>query len=298
MFSAVYLFVYIGFCVVFVEGRRRPVLGLGNLLCWKVAASSNDERLFFPVWGKLPGMNKSFVFLLLALLSLTCFAQNAATVIFTSGKAQIVGKDGQARPALRGSGLDAGETVETMDGRVQLRFLDGASMSLQAATRFRIDEFRFVDQGGKASAGDSAFFSLLKGGFRTLSGLIGKEHREQYKVDAVVATIGIRGTGYAAHLDEAGLDVSTFAGLVEVCSNAGCAFVAAGESVYVTDRDSPPRRDRGKNDGIGFVPTVPDVPPPQTVELPPVNATLPTTVMSPATAGGEYSPYTGSPTHR
>ncbi|HWY23269.1 MAG TPA: hypothetical protein VNX47_00020, partial [Nevskia sp.] len=41
-----------------------------------------------------------------------------------------------------------------------------------------------------------AFFSLLKGGFRSISGLIGKLNHDEYRVSTPVATIGIRGTDY------------------------------------------------------------------------------------------------------
>jgi hypothetical protein len=48
-----------------------------------------------------------------------------------------------------------------------------------------------------AQAGPSrAFFSLLKGGFRSVSGLIGKLNPDEYRVATPVATIGIRGTDY------------------------------------------------------------------------------------------------------
>jgi hypothetical protein len=207
---------------------------------------------------------KAALFVVLSLIAGACFAQGAASAVFVSGNAQIVGKDGQTRAAVRGGELFAGETVETVDGRVQLRFLDGASMSLQPATRFRVDEYRFVEQKGKASTGDRGFFSLLKGGFRTLTGLIGKQQREQYKVDAAVATIGIRGTDYSAHLTETGLSLSTFGGLVEVCSNAGCALVRPGETFVVADRDSKPQRKGPASEGMSVMP---DLPPPKPGEL-------------------------------
>ncbi|MFP5305877.1 MAG: hypothetical protein ACLGI7_08645, partial [Gammaproteobacteria bacterium] len=41
-----------------------------------------------------------------------------------------------------------------------------------------------------------AVFRLLKGGFRAVSGLIGKADPEEYRVSTPVATIGIRGTDY------------------------------------------------------------------------------------------------------
>jgi len=203
---------------------------------------------------------KAALFFALSLIAGACFAQGAASAVFVSGNAQIVGTDGQTRAAVRGGELFPGETVETVDGRVQLRFQDGASMSLQPATRFRVDEYRFVEQNGKASTGDRGFFSLLKGGFRTLTGLIGKQQREQYKVDAAVATIGIRGTDYSANLTEAGLSLSTFGGLVEVCSTAGCALVRPGETFVVADRDSKPQRKGPASEGMSVMP---DLPPPK-----------------------------------
>lgn len=197
-----------------------------------------------------------FVFLLLAA---PCFAQSAGSVVFVSGAAVIVAKDGQLRAVARGGEFGVGETIDTADGRVQLRFLDGASMSLQPATRFRIEDFRFVVQDGKAGGDDRGIFSLIKGGFRTITGLIGKERREQYRVDSAVATIGIRGTDYSAHLGEAGLSVSTFGGLVEVCSSAGCVQVGPGEVAVVPARDSRPQL-QGRLDGTLDGSAVPGLP--------------------------------------
>jgi len=39
-----------------------------------------------------------------------------------------------------------------------------------------------------------SFFRLVKGGFRSITGLVGKINRDEYKVATPVATIGIRGT--------------------------------------------------------------------------------------------------------
>lgn len=194
-----------------------------------------------------------------------CFAESAAAVVFASGAAVVVGKDGQARPVVRGGEIAAGETVDTADGRVQLRFLDGASMSLQPSTRFRVDDYRFSAQGSKAGDDDRGFFSLLKGGFRTITGLIGKERRAQYRVDTVVATIGIRGTDYSAQLGDAGLSVSTFGGLVEVCSDAGCAQIGSGETAVVPERNSRPRLQGKLGGSADGSPSGPGAPPPPVV---------------------------------
>ncbi len=224
------------------------------------------------------------LFALLLCLALPCLAENAATVMFSSGGAQIIAPDGQVRPAGRGAELGEGETLETRAGRVQLRFRDGASMSLQPETRFRVDAFHFSAYGG---TGDNAFFSLLKGGFRTLSGLIGKERREQYKVDAVVATIGIRGTDYSALLGEPGLDVATFGGVVEVCNDAGCALVKAGESVRVADRDTlPVPGGRRHVPEMGSVPAAPQIAAPRIIDLPAAPASPVGNMNTPPPTGG------------
>lgn len=56
---------------------------------------------------------------------------------------------------------------------------------------------------GAAGPGSRAFFRIMKGGFRAVSGLIGKVERNEYRVDTPVATIGIRGTDYVLILCDA-----------------------------------------------------------------------------------------------
>lgn len=186
--------------------------------------------------------------------------ETAASIVFASGKASIVDAKGVQRAAVRGGELMAGDTLDSNDGLVQLRFSDGASMSLQPATRFRVDEYRFRQEDGKASAEDKGFFSLLKGGFRTVTGLIGKQRKEQYRVQTAVAVIGIRGTDYLAKLDDQGLALSTFSGLVEVCNNAACLPVGVGQTVLVSGLNVPPVLQSNPPAGQGGQPGLPGVP--------------------------------------
>ena len=253
-----------------------------------------DERSRVLHFRNTATMNVQILAAFVALIfSNACFAQSAASVVFANGNAQILGRDGTIRTAARGGELAVGETIETTDGRVQLRFHDGANMSLQPATRFRVDEFRFSLENGKASADDRGFFSLLKGGLRTITGLIGKGRQQQYKVDTAVATIGIRGTEYGAKLNEAGLELSTFQGMVELCNNAGCALVAPGEIFTAADRNSLPRKlDKNPEDGI-IIPLTPSLPPPKPVESPELTLPAPASNITQPTPGPSYSPPTG-----
>ena len=160
-------------------------------------------------------------------------ADVAASVVFFSGKPQLTATNGVNRPLKKGDSLSSGETIDAADGRVQLRFADGASMSLQPGAQFRVDSFRFSGKNERAIPGDGVVITLVKGSLRTVTGWLGKLDRSQYRIGTSVATIGIRGTEFGAVMDGSGLTVSTYVGLVEVCSEVGCVQVAPSETVWV-----------------------------------------------------------------
>lgn len=80
---------------------------------------------------------------------------------------------------------------------LQVRFIDESILSMRESSEIRIDEFRFA---GKEDGTERAFFSLLKGGLRKVTGLIGRTNHKNYQMGSIVATIGIRGTDYATTL--------------------------------------------------------------------------------------------------
>ena len=80
---------------------------------------------------------------------------------------------------------------------LQVRFTDESIVSLKENSELRIDEFRFS---GKEDGSERGFLSLLKGGLRTVTGLVGRSNNANYRLSTVTATIGIRGTDYAATL--------------------------------------------------------------------------------------------------
>lgn len=173
---------------------------------------------------------------LFAAFPLAGHAAGAARVEFASSGVKALAADGRSRPLAKGAEIANGETIDTGSGRAQVRFSDGAQVSLQPQTRFRIDDYRFA---GKADGSEKGFFSLLKGGLRTITGLIGRGNRDNYKVRTAVATIGIRGTEYSVAYGNS-INVTTGEGLVEVCNAAGCLIVSSGETAYVADANTRP----------------------------------------------------------
>ncbi|MCL4723860.1 MAG: FecR domain-containing protein [Rhodocyclaceae bacterium] len=182
---------------------------------------------------------KSSVALMAALSAafpLAGHAANAARVDFAAGDVKALSPDGRSRPLAKGAEIASGETIDTGSGRAQVRFSDGAQVSLAPQTQFRIDDYRFS---GQADGSEKGFFSLLKGGLRTITGLVGRTNRDNYKVNTTVATIGIRGTEYSVTYGNS-INVTTGEGSVEVCNAAGCLILNSGETGYVPDSNTRP----------------------------------------------------------
>lgn len=190
------------------------------------------------------------VFLVLFLLPpAAATAGPAGTVLLSIGTTAAFDSQGRSRTLAKGAPVFSGDTVATTDGRLQLRFSDGAMLSLSPNTRFRIDSYAYS---GKSDGNEKGWFSLLRGGIRTITGAIGKARRQAYRVSTVVATIGVRGTAYKAQLCEGncggkggkarpdGLYLDTSVGTVVLSNKAGSLDVPAGKSAYVGDINSLP----------------------------------------------------------
>ncbi len=179
----------------------------------------------------------------LALAVAACFpgfgyAAGVARVDFAVGNVTAVRADGRSRALSRGSEIEVGDTVNTQQGRAQLRFVDGAYMSLQPETSFKVDEFRFAENGaGK----DGIVMNLLKGGMRTITGLIGRANRQNYRLRTAVATIGIRGTEYAVRYTNS-VEVFCAGGSISVENDGGTLVLGAGQGGFVQDPKHEPQR--------------------------------------------------------
>jgi hypothetical protein len=118
----------------------------------------------------------------------------AGSFIVVTGEVKVLGADGSVRAAQRGGALRQGEAIVTgADGLAQLRMTDGSALSLRAGSQLKLDRYRFA---GADDPEPGFFASLVKGGFRTITGLIGRKKRDNYRVGTPSATLGIRGTHF------------------------------------------------------------------------------------------------------
>ena len=176
-----------------------------------------------------PSRTCAFLGLLLAVLSPFALAEPAGRIIFAAGGVVAIDSSGSMRPLEKAGTIHEGDTLLTNDGRVQILFKDGGFVALQPDTEFTVERYRYSVAGDSE---DSAIMSLLKGGLRTISGLVGKRNRRGYSMKTSVATIGIRGTDYALQLSDKLLG-SVAEGGIEVCNRTGCVTVLAGQGVLV-----------------------------------------------------------------
>lgn len=128
-------------------------------------------------------------------------ADSVGKVLITNGPAVAKNTDGKTRTLQRGSEIRQGDTIETKGARAQVRFSDGSLLALRPNTEFKVEEYSF---NGKQDGSERGIYRLIKGGFRTISGVIGKTNKDNYEVRTPVATIGIRGTHYGITLCIAG----------------------------------------------------------------------------------------------
>ena len=168
--------------------------------------------------------------LMLLLICIPAYGESlAAHVILSKGVVTATDQDGAARPLKRRSKIFSGDIIKTgPKGSVQLRFVDKALMTIKASSEMDISSYLFK-QPGDTSNKEQALMTLVKGGFRTISGQIGKGEKSAYKVDTPAASIGIRGTNYEVQQEPNGSYVmAVYSGGISVENSAGTIDLGLG----------------------------------------------------------------------
>ena len=118
----------------------------------------------------------------------------AGRVSYLSGTMYVQTNDNKTRILARDSAIYSGDVITTEKSTVaRIEFGDGSSLALKPRSQVKIDGFAFDEAKPEK---DSLLYSLVKGGLRAVTGLIGKRNREGYRASTVTATIGIRGTRF------------------------------------------------------------------------------------------------------
>ena len=181
-------------------------------------------------------------------------AAGEGTVQHLSGTLSVQRPDGTMRILSQKSQVQPGDTLTTQkDSYAQLSFPDGSSMTMRPNTQMKIEGYQYSETKPQE---DNAFFRLLKGGLRTVTGLIGKRgNQDAYKIGTTTATIGIRGSsgdtldctqGCDGVVDdgnklEHGVYHTTYTGSYILENGAGSQIIGEGQFGFVKDANTAPQ---------------------------------------------------------
>ncbi len=172
--------------------------------------------------------------------------EDAAQVLVSEGDTTLVRGRSLSTPVRPDVPIRSGDRIRTgEDGRVQLRFADGALVSIQPRSEFHVEEWAYG--GGR----ERSLLGLTRGALRAVSGRIGKRSPDDWRLTTPTATIGIRGTAFSVAEtvcpasgcpagSEPGLVVAVTEGRVVVSNAAGSVDVPAGATLRVRDASTRP----------------------------------------------------------
>jgi hypothetical protein len=144
------------------------------------------------------------------------------------------------------SAVEDGDTLVTEKKTyARIRFSDDSELILRPNSQLRISQYHF-DQASPKD--DKAFFNLVKGGLRAVTGKIGaRGARDSYKMITETAVAGVRGTTYEIRICEGncgaipdGLYLFVTDGTISVTNKAGSQDVRMGQYAYVANADTSP----------------------------------------------------------
>jgi hypothetical protein len=145
-----------------------------------------------------------------------------------------------SRPMAVGTTVQAGDRIVTgKDSRAVVTLTDGTTITLGDDTDFGFKAYEY----STATHEGKAALELLKGVFRAVTGLLGKQAHPDLTVTTVVATLGVRGTDFwgGFHFSDA-LDVAVFAGRGIFVENAAgrVEITEPGFGTTVRSAHTPP----------------------------------------------------------
>lgn len=124
------------------------------------------------------------------------WAQVVGTVAHLSGPLVAKKPNGTVKVLVAKSEVENGDTLVTEKNTyAQIKFVDNGEITLRPGTVFKIEHYAY---NADKPEDDAEHLELIKGGLRSITGLLGKRNKEKYALKTPSATIGIRGTTFIA----------------------------------------------------------------------------------------------------
>jgi hypothetical protein len=199
-------------------------------------------------------MRSAFAVLTLGLAWVpVAYSATAGQVTHLSGTLSAKRADGTSKLLAVKSEVAEGDTLSTeAETYARVKFADGGEVVLRPGTQLKIASYAYNEA---KPEGDNIVMSMLKGGLRAVTGLVGKRNREKVSFETTTATIGIRGTHFGALLCQNdcggvpttggtpppnGLHVDVTNGAIVMTNPAGTVQINAGQFGFVPNANTPP----------------------------------------------------------
>lgn len=164
-------------------------------------------------------------------------------VVAVEGQAFLIG-EGEPLRLKNDTPIYLNSHIETKDKtRVVILFIDDSQIRLGSNASLTIDKYVYdpYPEASEDSKSNEAQYSVLRGAFEYISGLLAKPFDSKVKVKAEHGSIGIRGTRFwGGPLEEAEYAVYVKEGAVEFTSEPSRrVYIPGGTGIYVRDVNSP-----------------------------------------------------------
>lgn len=177
----------------------------------------------------------------------SALAKPAGKAKMVIGKVMLQTSSGESIRLRRGKPVSSGDTIIT-NGRSQAQLImtDGSNISVRPGSKFQISEYVATGDVEK----DKTHYTLYKGGFRSVTGSIGKKNKASFKLRTPVATMGIRGTDFTAkfcnsdcprNVDKNGLYVDVISGSVSMTNKGGSFVLNKSTNGFVANPEQKPQ---------------------------------------------------------
>jgi len=127
----------------------------------------------------------------------------AGSVEFVRGAASLQRLGRPAQLLGQGAPVEQGDTITTgANSYAILKLTDGTRMTVAASSKMVLQTYEYKPAAKDNESAGSMIIGLLKGGLRTLTGVIPKRDAESARVVTKTATVGIRGTDFDVRVCE------------------------------------------------------------------------------------------------
>jgi hypothetical protein len=143
-----------------------------------------------------------------------------------------------------GTIVSVGDVVATADnGEVHIKMADGGVLAVRPHSTVKLTDYQ-----SSGTDDDRSVIQLLRGSLRSITGLIGRKHPENYRIVAASATIGVRGTDHettmlpeGAKNGSPGVYERVYSGRSTISTGIGAVIeVQQGRAGYADHKGSAP----------------------------------------------------------